>query len=265
MNQSTHSSNRLKGEVAIVTGSDSGIGKATAIEFAREGADVAVTYHSDRDNAQRTLEQVEGAGRKGFLMQLDVRDPAQVEALFRDVTAQLGTPTILVNNAGIDAAGVPVKDMSLEHWDKIIRTNLYGPFFCCQQFIRGLDGSDRHGTIINITSVHQEIPRAGAAGYDVSKGGLRNLTTTLALELAEKNINVNNIAPGMVLTPMNQEAIDDPEVLDKQVQSIPMKRAARPEEIAYTAVFLASDQARYIHGATIVVDGALTLFQGQGA
>lgn len=256
---------RLEGEVAVITGSDSGIGQATAVAFAREGSDVAVTYLHDREGAERTLDEIQAAGREGFISQLDVRDPSLVEQFFQTVDDKLGTPTILVNNAGIDAAGTPVKDMSLEHWDDIIRSNLYGPFFCCQQLIRRLDGSGRHGTIINITSVHQEIPRAGAAGYDVSKGGLRNLTTTLALELAEKNINVNNIAPGMVLTPMNQPAIDDPKVLEKQVQSIPMKRAAKPEEIANVAVFLASEDARYIHGATIVVDGALTLFQGQGA
>lgn len=256
---------RLKGEIAIVTGSDSGIGQATAVAFAKEGADVAVTYFHDKEGAKRTRAQIEGEGRRAYLSQLDVRDPELIEKFFQEVRSQLGTPTILVNDAGVDSAGVPVKDMSHEHWDNILRTNLYGPFYSCQQFIRGLDGTGKHGTILNITSVHQEIPRAGAAGYDVSKGGLRNLTTTLALELAEKNINVNNIAPGMVLTSMNQSAIDDPEVLKKQVQSIPMKRAAQPEEIAHVAVFLASEQARYIHGTTIVVDGALMLFQGQGA
>lgn len=155
--------------------------------------------------------------------------------------------------------------MSLEEWDDRIRTNLYGPFYCCKHFIRGLADGKRHGTIINITSVHEEIPRAGAAGYCASKGGLRNLTRCLALELAEKNINVVNIAPGMVLTPMNQSALDDPKTLEKEVRSIPMKRAAQPEEIARVAVFLASEDARYIHGTSIFVDGALTLFQGQGA
>lgn len=258
-------SQRLKGEIAVVTGSDSGIGQAIAIEFAREGADVAVTYLHDKDGAERTRWGIEATGRKAFATQLDVRDPAGVANFFQTVQSQLGKPTILVNDAGVDAGGKPVKDMSLEHWDNIIRTNLYGPFYTCQQFIRGLDGSDKHGTIINITSVHQEIPRSGAAGYDVSKGGLRELTKTLALELAEKNINVNNIAPGMVLTSMNQSALDDPEVLKKQVQSIPMKRAAQPEEIAHVAVFLASEHARYIHGTTIFVDGALMLYQGQGA
>lgn len=258
-------SQRLQDEIAIVTGSDSGIGQATAFAFAKEGADVAVTYLHDKEGAERNKFEIEATGRRAYLSHLDVRDFQLVANFFKEVQNQLGTPTILVNDAGVDAGGKHVKDMSLEHWDNVIRANLYGPFYTCQQFIRGLDGTGKHGTIINITSVHQEIPRAGAAGYDVSKGGLRNLTTTLALELAEKNINVNNIAPGMILTTMNQSALDDPEVLKKQVQSIPMKRAAQPEEIAHVAVFLASEHARYIHGTTIVVDGALMLFQGQGA
>ncbi|MBY4898502.1 glucose 1-dehydrogenase [Cupriavidus sp. AU9028] len=256
---------RLLNEIAIVTGSDSGIGQATAIAFAREGADVVITYHSDAEGAERTREAIMVNNRRALVVQLDQCDPASVKEFFRTVHDQLGVPTILVNNAGINANGVPVKDLSDEDWDRTIRTNLYGPFYCCREFIRGLDGSDKHGTIINVTSVHQEIPMPGASAYDASKGGLRNLTTTLALELAEKNINVNNIAPGMILTPMNQEAIDDPAKQQKQVQSIPMKRAGKPEEIASVAVFLASDQARYIQGATIVVDGGLVLFQGQGA
>mgnify|MGYP005850011573 CR=1 FL=1 len=256
---------RLKGEIAIVTGSDSGIGQATAIAFAREGADVAVTYLEDRKGAEHTQKLVEEAGQKSLLMQFDQINPEQVESLFKNVQQRLGTTTILVNNAGMDSAGVPVKDMPYDRWDKAIKTNLYGPFFCCQQFIRGLEGSDKRGVIINITSVHQKIPRAGAADYDVAKGGLLNLTRTLALELSEKGINVNNIAPGMVLTPFNQPAKDDPEVWEKQVQSIPMKRAAEPQEIAHAAVFLASSDAKYVQGTTLVVDGGLMQFQGQGA
>lgn len=259
------SEKRLKDELAIVTGADSGMGQATAIAFAQEGADVVITYLEDRAGAEETARRVEAAGRKAAVYQCDQRASKNVSELYRQVTGSLGVPTILVNNAGIDATGTMVKDMSDEEWEDRLRSNLFGPFYFCREFIRAIDGSGRHGTIINITSVHQEIPRAGAAGYDVSKGGLRNLTTTLALELAEKNINVNNIAPGMVLTPMNQAAVDDPEVRRKQVQSIPMKRAARPEEIAHAAVFLASEQARYIHGTTLVVDGALMLYQGQGA
>ncbi|GIZ53940.1 SDR family oxidoreductase [Noviherbaspirillum aridicola] len=255
----------LGNELAIVTGADSGIGRATAIEMAREGADVVITWRSDRAGAEQTAAEVEKTGAKAAVFQLDQRDSGKVRQLFDEVRARMGVPTILVNNAGMDGSGKPVSDTTDEEWEATLRTNLFGPFYCCREFIRMLDGSGRHGTIINITSVHQEIPRAGSAAYDASKGGLRNLTTTLALEVAEKNINVNNIAPGMVLTPMNQEAVDDPAARHRQVQSIPMKRAAMPEEIAHAAVFLASEKARYIHGTTIVIDGALMLFQGQGA
>jgi glucose 1-dehydrogenase len=256
---------RLNGEVAVVTGSDSGIGQATAIAFAREGADVAVTYLHDNAGAECTRQRIEQEGRRAIVVHFDQRKPEDVQRLFDETQSAFGLPTILVNNAGIDSSGKHVEDMPLEDWDNEIRTNLYGPFFCCQQFIRRMEGSGRHGTIINITSIHEELPRAGAAGYDAAKGALRNLTRTLALELAEKNINVNNIAPGMVLTPMNQGAIDDAAVRDQQVQSIPMKRAAQPEEIAAAAVYLASADARYVHGTSLYIDGGLMQNQGQGA
>lgn len=148
--------------------------------------------------------------------------------------------------------------MPIEDWDNAIRTNLYGPFYCCQHFVRMRRKAGGKGKIINITSVHQEIPRAGAAGYDVAKGGLRNLTRTLCLELAPDHINVNNIAPGMVLTPFNQQAIDDPKVREEQVQSIPWKRAAEPWEIA-------RNDADYVTGQTFTIDGGLSMNTGQGA
>jgi glucose 1-dehydrogenase len=255
----------LEGKIAIVTGSDSGIGQATAVEFAKEGADVAVTWFRDRDGAEETRRQVEAEGRRAIVVQLDQRDPKQVARLFEEVATKLGAPFILVNDAGKDATGKHVADMPIEDWDNMIRTNLYGPFYCCQLFIRMRKAAGGKGKIINITSVHQEIPRAGAAGYDSSKGGLRNLTRTLTLELAPDRINVNNIAPGMVLTPMNQPALDDPAVLEKQVQSIPFKRAAEPREIARLAVYLASEEADYATGQTFTLDGGLSMNLGQGA
>lgn len=256
---------RLENKIAIVTGSDSGMGQATAEAFAREGADVAVTYLHDKDGAEETRRRVEGAGRRAIVVQLDQREPAQVAELFRRTEEDLGTPFILVNNAGMDSTGKEVAEMPIEDWDAELRTNLYGPFYCCQHFIRTRRRSAGGGKIINITSVHQEIPRAGAAGYDVAKGGLRNLTRTLCLELAPDRINVNNIAPGMVLTPFNQAAIDDPKVREKQVQSIPFKRAAEPSEIAALAVYLASKDADYASGQTFTLDGGLSMNLGQGA
>lgn len=256
---------RLQGKVAIITGSDSGIGMAMAEAFAREGADIAVTYLRDRNGAEQARSRVEAAGRKAIVVQFDQRDPAQVERLFKETDEKLGTPYILVNDAGVDSTGKQVADMPIEDWDNELRTNVYGPFYCCQQFIRRRRANGGKGKIINVTSVHEEIPRIGSAGYDAAKGALRNLTRTLALELAPDHINVNNLAPGMVLTPMNQAAIDDPKVREQQVQSIPWKRAARPEEIAKLALYLASDDSDYATGQSYVLDGGLMMNLGQGA
>ncbi|MBF0391126.1 MAG: glucose 1-dehydrogenase [Alphaproteobacteria bacterium] len=255
----------LKGKIAIVTGSDSGIGQATAVAFAEEGADVTVTYFHDRNGAEETRKMIEAAGRRAIVVRLDQRQPDEVERLFQETEEKLGLPDILVNNAGIDSTGTPVADMPIEDWDNMLRTNLYGPFFCCRLFIRMRRRAGGKGKIINVTSVHQEIPRAGSAGYDASKGGLRNLTRTLCLELAPDHINVNNIAPGMVLTPFNQRAIDDAKAREEQVQSIPWKRAAEPREIARLAVYLASEDADYVSGQTFTIDGGLSMNLGQGA
>ena len=256
---------KLTGKIAVVTGSDSGIGQATAIALAGEGASVVVNYLKDAEGAEATRRQVEAAGAKAIVVQGDVGKEGDVEQLFSRCERELGTATILVNCAGVDAGGVCVADMTLESWNAALRTNLTGPFLTCRRFIRTLSAAKKPGKIVNVTSVHQQIPRAGAAEYDASKGGLKNLTTTLALELAPLKINVNNLAPGMVLTPMNQEAIDDPKVLEEQVQSIPWKRAAKPEEVARLAVYLATDDADYITGATFTIDGGLTINTGQGA
>lgn len=256
---------RLKGKIAVVTGSDSGMGQATAEAFAAEGADIAITYLRDREGAEETRKKVEQCGRTAIVVHFDQRKPADVARLFDETSEQLGIADILVNDAGIDSTGKQVPEMPLDDWDNELKTNLYGPFYCCQQFVRARRTVGGGGKIINITSVHQEIPRAGAAGYDVAKGGLRNLTRTLCLELAPDHINVNNIAPGMVLTPFNQPAIDDLEVREKQVQSIPWKRAAEPWEIARLAVYLASDDADYVTGQTFTIDGGLSTNLGQGA
>jgi len=257
---------RLHGKVALITGSDSGIGQATAIEFAKEGADVVVHYLEDEDRAGHTREAVESAGRRAIVVQADITDEQQVEALFGAAIDAFGTVDILMNNAGVDASGAEVADLSTEVFDKGIKANLYGAFFCCRRYIQlRKQTGGQGGKIINVTSVHQEIPNAGGADYDCSKGALRNLTHVLALELAPLRINVNNLGPGMVLTPFNQAAIDDPALLDEQVQSIPWGRAAEPEEIGRLAVFLASPDSDYVTGSTYFMDGGLMQNIGQGA
>ncbi|MBC5810047.1 MAG: SDR family oxidoreductase [Candidatus Eremiobacteraeota bacterium] len=256
---------QFAGEVAIVTGSDSGIGQGIAVEFGRQGAAVLIHYLEDKDGATATLRQIEEAGGKGAIVQADITLPDDVERIFRVCDEKLGMATILVNSAGVDASGKKIEDLSVEEFQKAISTNLVGPFMTCRLFVTRLKRAKKRGRIINISSVHQDIPRAGAIDYDCSKGGLRNLTTTLALELAPDKINVNGIAPGMILTPMNQQAIDDPKVLEKQVQSIPWKRAGEPWEVARLAVYLASKDSEYVTGGTFVIDGGLMLNLGQGA
>jgi len=256
---------RLQDKVALITGSDSGIGAATAIAFGQEGADVVVNYLHDADGAAATAKAVETAGRRAIVVQADISVEDDVSRLFDEAVQAFGGVDILMNNAGVDASGAYVAELTTEVWDRAIRTNVYGAFFCCRRFVQLRTAAGGGGKIINVTSVHEDIPNAGGADYDCSKGAVRNLTRTLALELAPQRINVNNLAPGMVLTPFNQPAIDDPNLLAEQVQSIPWKRAAQPEEIARLALFLASSDADYVTGATYVMDGGLMRNLGQGA
>ncbi len=256
---------RLENKVALITGSDSGIGQATAVEFANQGADIVVNYLDDADGAEKTAAAVTAEGRRAIVVRADVSDENQVADLFDQAVDTFGSVDILMNNAGVDASGSPVAELSTEVWDRAIRTNVYGPFFCCRRFVQLRIAAGGGGKIINISSVHADNPNAGGSDYDCSKGAIRMLTRTLALELAPHRINVNSLAPGMVLTPFNQAAIDDPKLLEEQVQSIPWKRAAQPSEIAKLALFLASADADYVTGASYVMDGGLMINLGQGA
>jgi glucose 1-dehydrogenase len=256
---------KLQGKVAFITGSDSGIGQATAIEFAREGADIVVHYLHDEGGAASTREQVEALGRTAIVVHGDHGDEATVKQMFQTAFDAFGHIDILMNNASVDASGVYVADLEIADFERTMRSNLIGQLICCKHFINHRKRQGGGGKILNTTSVHEEQPRAGAADYDCSKGALRNLTRTLALEVSELGMTVNNIAPGMVLTPFNQAAIDDPKLLEEEVQSIPLKRAAQPHEIGRLAVFLASSDGDYVTGATYVMDGGLMQMSGQGA
>jgi glucose 1-dehydrogenase len=235
------------------------------VEFAAEGADIVVHYLHDEQGADETRKRVVDKGRRAIVVQGDHADEDQVVRWFQAGLDAFGHVDILMNNASVDASGVHVADLEIEDFERTMRSNLTGQLICCKHFIRHRRQAGGGGRILNTTSVHEEQPRAGAADYDCSKGALRNLTRTLVLEVSELGITVNNIAPGMVLTPFNQKAIDDPKFLEGQVQSIPLKRAAQPEEIAKLALFLASDYANYVTGATYVMDGGLMQMVGQGA
>ena len=251
---------RLDGRVALITGSDSGIGRGIALRFANSGADIAVHYYSDHDGAKETARMVEDAGRRAIVVQADVGDEAAVEGIFAEIDDAFGRLDILVNNAGVGLGG-RVHELDSGDWDRVLRTNLYGAFFCSKKAARRMLERGEGGRIINISSVHEESCWPNSAPYNVSKAGIRNLTRTQAGELAEHGITVNDIAPGMILTPMNSRAWNDQEYLDWASAQIPAKRAGRPEDIANMALFLASDAASYCTGATYYVDGGWMLTQ----
>lgn len=250
---------------AIVTGGESGIGRACAIALGKAGAYVVVTYFQDKQAALAVAAVIGAAGGRALAQPTDVSDEAQVEALFVAAEQAFGPVRLLVNSAGLNMRGTPVQDMPIEQFDRVLRADLYGPFLTCRRFVRGLQGNETGGRIVNISSIHERAPRAGAAEYDSAKGGLAQLTATLALELAPRRIAVNAVAPGMVLTPMNQSALDDPNELARKEGAIPWGRAGRPEEVADLVLYLLSPMADYITGATVVIDGALSLTVAQGA
>lgn len=255
---------KLENKVAVVTGSDSGIGQAIAEEFAKAGADVAVTFHTDRAGAEDTARRVEAAGRRAILRQVDVGDEAAVTALFEAVAAELGAPDVLVNNAGT-GGDAEVADMDLATWEMVIRTDLTGPFLCCRDFVRRRREAGGRGRIVNVTSVHEAIPTPGGAAYGAAKGGLLTLTRSLALEVAPLRINVNALAPGLIRTPMTAERTEDPEAMKEELPRIPWNRPGEPEEVARLALYLASDDADYVTGQSFTIDGGLEMNWGQGA
>jgi glucose 1-dehydrogenase len=249
---------RLDGKVALITGSDSGIGRGIAELFAASGADVTVTYFTDQAGAEETAAMVRGHGRRALVVQVDVGMPDQVERLFAAHDAAFGRIDVLVNNAATGAHG-EVTDLPFSSWERVIRTNLHGPFLCSQQAGRRMLARGEGGRIINISSVHEESCWPGSAAYCVSKVGLRNLTRTMAIELGPHGITVNDIAPGMILTPMNHRAATDPEYLREAEAQIVARRAGQPRDIANMALFLASDAGSYCTGSTHYVDGGWML------
>ena len=257
--------NTLNGRVAVVTGGDSGIGAACATALAAAGADVCVTYLEDREGAEATANAVRSAGRKAVAMQSDVRIESAVEDCFDQVAQELGLADILVNSAGLNMQGIEVVEMSTEQWNDMVRTDITGLFFACRRFVRDLRREKRQGAVINITSIHADVVRAGGADYMAAKAAQKKFTETLAIEVAAHGITVNAIAPGMILTPMNQSAEDHWTVRKVKSEFIPLKRPGEPEEVANVAVFLASPAGAYFTASTLTIDGGLSQMLALGA
>lgn len=256
---------RLTGKNVLITGASSGIGEATAIKFAEEGADVAINFVASKDKAKEVEESllkccdtIEKAGCRTMIIKADVSKPDEVSSMFKQVIDAWGQLDILINNAGIQEQS-PSHEMTHEDFIKVLGVDLMGPYYCSIEAIKHFLSRDGEGIIINNSSVHELIPKPEFIGYSVAKGGLENMTKTLALEYADKDIRVNSVAPGAILTPINPWK-DDQDKKAKVESHIPMKRAGEPEEVASVFVFLASKDASYITGQTLFVDGGLALY-----
>ena len=254
---------RLYRKNALVTGASSGIGRAVAIRFAQEGAAVAINYIGSSDAAEETLDLVREASPSGYakhrIYNADVADEPAVLAMIANVVSDFGRLDILVNNAGIQLEAASELH-SIADVRRVLDVNLVGSVICSQAAIRHFLSRTGGGVIVNCSSVHQIIPKPAFIGYSISKGGLANMTRTLALEYADRGIRVNAVAPGAIVTPLNKAWIDDPQTRKVVEAHIPMGRAGSAEEIATVFAFLASDDASYITGQTIFACGGLTLF-----
>jgi glucose 1-dehydrogenase len=256
----------LKGKNVLVTGASSGIGQAIAVRFAENGSNVAINYLSTPDEAAETEQQVQVCvnkvqqqGVQDVLVRGDVSKEEDVVRMFQETVDGLGGLDVLVNHAGIQISK-PSNELTLNDFEKVLAVNLRGAFLCAREAIRRFLETGTPGVIVNVSSVHQIIPKPDYLGYSVSKGGMQNLTRTLALEFAGRGIRVNGIGPGATVTPINRAWIDDP-VKKEQVEShIPLARAGTADEMGGVACFLASDDGAYITGQTIFVDGGLTLY-----
>jgi glucose 1-dehydrogenase len=260
----------LAGKNVLVTGGTSGIGQSLAVRFAAEGAHVAINYLRQPEDAAQTDEMVHQAleqcvhevkehGVNHILVQGDVSKEEDVVQMVQETVEKLGGLDILINNAGIQISAAS-HEQAMKQIDAVLNVNLRGAYMCAREAIRHFLDHDKPGVVINISSVHQIIPKPRYVGYSMSKGGLQNLTRTLALEYAGRNIRVNAIGPGATITPINRAWVDDPDKAEQVLQHIPMARAGTSEEMAAVTAFLASDEAAYITGQTLYVDGGLTLY-----
>jgi glucose 1-dehydrogenase len=256
---------RLAGKKALITGASTGIGRAVAIRFAEEGASVAINYSRSPSEAEVTAALVREAQKKAgqggtvTMVQADVSDESQVKQMFSAAIGALGRLDILINNAGILKSAAS-HETPMEEFDRVIGVNLRGAFLCSREALSHFLAHKTRGAIVNNSSVHEIIPKPAYAAYSISKGGMENMTRSLALEYASHGIRVNAVGPGAIVTPMNKAWINDPKARAGVESHIPMGRPGAPEEIAAVFAFLASDDASYITGQTIFACGGLTLF-----
>jgi glucose 1-dehydrogenase len=256
----------LKAKNVLVTGGSSGIGQAIAVRFAEHGANLAINYLTTPGEAAATEEQVHACVQKvrqhavrDVLVQGDVSSEHDVVRMVGEATERLGGLDILVNNAGIQISR-PSEQLPSADFDKVLAVNLRGAFLCAREAIKGFLGDEKPGVVINVSSVHQIVPKPNYLGYSVSKGGMQNLTRTLALEYGGRGIRVNAVGPGATITPINRAWVDDPAKAEMVISHIPLGRAGTADEMAGVCAFLASDDGAYITGQTIFVDGGLTLY-----
>lgn len=259
--------NGLAGKTALITGASSGIGQAIAIRLAEEGCNIVVNYRKNMEEAEATAEaalqracgEAENCGVRTLLVQGDVSREEDILNLYGKAVDAFGTIDILINNAGIQTE-CPSHELTAQDFDRVMGVNLRGAFVCAREMLKHCLERNRPGTIINVSSVHEIIPRPMYVSYSISKGGMANLTKTLALEYAARGIRVNAIAPGATVTPINQDWVENPEKKAVVESHIPMARAGTAAEMAAAAAFLASDEAAYITGQTLFIDGGLTLY-----
>ena len=249
---------KLDGKVALVTGASSGIGWETAVRLGREGAAVGVCYRSDEDGAQEARSAIEKAGGRATVIQGDISIEDDASRTVQETLDAFGRVDVLVNNAGMENQR-PFLEMSLEDWEKVVSVNLTGAFLMSREALRHMVDAGS-GVIVNMSSVHERIPWPGFAHYAAAKGGLKLLTETLALEFAGRGVRVNAVAPGAIATPINREKLEDPDLQEKVGRLIPQNRMGEPGDVASCVAFLASDEASYVTGATLFVDGGLSLY-----
>jgi glucose 1-dehydrogenase len=248
--------NRLEGKSIAITGGDQGIGRAIAERLANDGADIAICYRSNQSGAQEVVAEIVKLGRRVAAIQCDVGKIADGQRFIAEAIAQLGKLDILINNAGLERRA-DFWDVTESDFDAVLSVNLKGLFFLTQTFVRHRMQSKSGGKVINISSVHEELPFPHFASYCASKGGVKMLTRNLSIELAPLGITINSIAPGAIETPINRNLLNDPAKLNALLQNIPLRRLGEPSDVASLASFLSSDESSYITGTTLFVDGGL--------